>query len=217
WNSQPSCSDTVLDFKTAKPIGDQTNLLEFDVTKLVRKWYNTGNNYGIELRSRNETQRAEAYVITSNNNFGEEAHPCAYFYYKNAAGLEGYWSYHEQDAGRAGHGYTNDFNGNLVFVHPDAATSGSRLPVTVSHVYNLCDTGKSSRIGNGWRLNVQERLLPTGISDSLYVYTDGDGTRHFFYRDEKDGNKLKDEDGLGFVITREENQANVHEYRLLTG
>ena len=32
--------------------------------------------------------------------------------------------------------------------------------------------------------------------------TDGDGTRHYFYKDTADGNKLKDEDGLGYELTQ---------------
>ncbi len=33
------------------------------------------------------------------------------------------------------------------------------------------------------------------------MYIDEDGTKHYFYKDTNDGNKLKDEDGLGLTIT----------------
>ena len=48
-----------------------------------------------------------------------------------------------------------------------------------------------------------QRLDTTGIKEYPYVYTDEDGTKHYFYKDTNDGNKLKDEDGLGLVITVE--------------
>ena len=218
WAGQPDFDRTVLDYQSAEPVADKfrPHLKQFDITSLVRSWYDTGKNYGIELRSSDEALRAEAYYITSNNSaFTENAYPSGLFYYKNTAGLEGYWSYHEQAAGRAGSGYTNDFNGNVVFVHGDAATTGERLPVSVSHVYNLCRTEQGDRFGNGWSLNVCERLDPTGISQFPYVYTDGDGTKHYFYQDSQDGNKLKDEDGLGYTITATSSD-NRNLYRTIT-
>ncbi len=218
WSTQPGCDTTVLDYQTVEPVADkfQPHLKQFDITSLVRSWYNTGINYGIELRSVDEALRAEAYFITSNNSaFVPAAYPSGTFYYKNTAGLESYWSYHEQDAGRAGYGYTNDFNGNVVFTHADAATTGNRLPVSVSHVYNLCEADQSSRFGNGWRLNIMQRLETTGMSLFPYVYTDADGTKHYFYKDSEDGNKLKDEDGLGLTITQESSSDN-DEYRTIT-
>ena len=41
---------------------------------------------------------------------------------------------------------------------------------------------------------------------------DGDGTKHYFYKDTSDGNRLKDEDGLGYVITQT-SSSNDTEYR----
>ena len=44
-------------------------------------------------------------------------------------------------------------------------------------------------------------MKESGIKDYPYVYIDEDGTKHYFYKDTNDGNKLKDEDGLGLTIT----------------
>ncbi len=79
------------------------------------------------------------------------------FYYRSTTGLEDYYSYHEQDAGRAGHGYVNDFNGNLVWVHEDASTSGGLLPIHIRHVYNLSERSKNNRMGKGWRKRTSSR------------------------------------------------------------
>lgn len=47
-----------------------------------------------------------------------------------------------------------------------------------------------------------QELKASGNSDYPYVLTDTDGTNHYFYKDTSDSNKLKDEDGLGLVITQ---------------
>ncbi|MCI5699953.1 MAG: RICIN domain-containing protein, partial [Lachnospiraceae bacterium] len=132
----------------------------------------------------------------------------------DANGLENYYSYHTQSAGKAGTGYVNDFNGNLVFVHEDAATSGNRMPVKLNHVYNLARRKEWNGIGNGWRLSACQTLKPSDKTDFPYVYMDGDGTEHYFYKDTSDGNKLKDENGLGYVITTE-SSGNTAEYRII--
>ena len=72
------------------------------------------------------------------------------FYYRNVNGLEDYQSYHEQSAGRAGIGYTNDFTGNVVWSHLDVATEGGPMTTEIRHVYNSSEADTSSRMGYGW-------------------------------------------------------------------
>ena len=209
WNNQPQTESAALDYVNIKTIVDGSGTAYYtyrslNITKLVRDWYNTGINNGVMLKAVDESKKVVGVFVSSN--FGSDSttgdlYPFGSFYYRNTSGIEDYWSYHEQSAGRAGTGYTNDFTGNQVFVHDDASTTGNRLPISVSHVYNLSDSDTASRFGNGWRLNVMQELKESGISDFPYVYTDGDGTKHYFYKDTNDGNKLKDEDGLGLVIT----------------
>ena len=82
----------------------------------MREWYNTGVNHGIVITAQNETPYQEAVFISSdypsNNSYGitSEYFPQGIFYYRSTTGLEDYYSYHEQDAGRAGHGYVNDLS-----------------------------------------------------------------------------------------------------------
>ena len=211
WANQPSVDPTVLDYKEVGQVqnGNTTTITQigFDVTRLVRKWYNTGQNYGIMLRSGYEndstvSRRAYAgFYACENPLLSAAQYPSGIFYYRNVNGLEDYQSYHEQPAGRAGSGYTNDYTGNVVWVHPDVQTAGNCMPVALSHVYNSSMAGTSSRLGYGWMLSCQQRLEASGISSYPYVYTDEDGTKHYFYKDTSDGNKLKDEDGLGLLIT----------------
>ncbi len=212
WNNQPAYQSNVLDYCSVKQVQSGNTITVtpcgFNVTKLVREWYNTGVNHGIVITAQNETPYQEAVFISSdypsNNSYGitSEYFPQGIFYYRSTTGLEDYYSYHEQDAGRAGHGYVNDFNGNLVWVHEDASTSGGLLPIHIRHVYNLSQRSKNNRMGKGWRMNFIQEMEATGNANFPYVYTDGDGTRHYFYKDTADGNKLKDEDGLGYELTQ---------------
>ena len=211
WNNQPSYEGPALDYFRVEEVASGNTIYVtpkgVDITKAVRSWY-AGNNYGIVLKSVNEatSYKESARFFASNypegytSGISAEQRPGAYIYYRNTAGLEDYWSYHEQAAGRAGTGYTNNFTGNQVWIHSDTETTGNRLPFNVSHVYNLSASNTASRFGNGWRLNVMQQIFATGNSQYPYKYVDGDGTEHYFYKDSQDGNKLKDEDGLGLTI-----------------
>ena len=202
WNTMPGTDYVTLDFQEVSTVtvGNTTTYTpkDFNITRLVRKWYDTGINNGIMLRGYEDLSRdAVARFFTSNFDFGVagmpggvEQYPTGFFVYKNATGLENYWSYHEQELGRAGKGHVNDFNGNLVYEHLDAQTSGGRAPVMIKHFYNLSESNNASRFGYGWRINGMQRIDSTGITDSPYVYTDEDGTKHYITKENKD------EDGM---------------------
>ena len=150
----------------------------------------------------NLANRAYARFYASDSpSISSEQFPSGVFYNRNVNGLEDYQSYHEQSAGRAGIGYTNDFTGNVVWSHLDVATEGGPMTTEIRHVYNSSEADTFSRMGHGWRLSSQQELKESGIKDYPYVYIDEDGTKHYFYKDTNDGNKLKDEDGLGLTIT----------------
>lgn len=121
-------------------------------------------------------------------------------------------------AGTAGTLSVNDFTGNAVLSHTDAATSGLLMPISVTHVYNGYMAGQdftaptkfTDKIkpfaGYGWKLNLYQMVRSSsvyGLSGDYqtkwpYVYTDGDGTEHYFMKT-SDG-KYKDEDGLGLEL-----------------
>ena len=208
WNNQPKFKPEALDYLTLENTNGMAVPKTFDVTKLIRGWYNNPpSNHGIALKAVNETVYATATLVSSDmpvNKYGltADCYPIGIVYYRSTKGLEDYYSYHEQELGRTGSGYVNRYNGNLVFIHEDEGTSGILMPVSVSHVYNLSDCDTKSRFGKGFRLSLMQELKASGNSDYPYVLTDTDGTNHYFYKDTSDSNKLKDEDGLGLVITQ---------------
>lgn len=203
WNNQPSFQPEALDYLTLENTNGMAVPKTFDVTKLIRGWYNNpSSNHGIALKAVNENVYATATLVSSDmpvNQYGltTDCYPIGIVYYRSTKGLEEYYSYYEQVFGRTGTGYVNRYNGNLVFLHEDEGTGGLLMPVSVSHVYNLSDCDTQSRFGKGFRLSLMQELKESGNSDFPYVLTDADGTNHYFYKDTSDSNKWKDEDGLG--------------------
>ena len=193
-----------------KPLGDaldynkrtiaKNTYISFNITRAVRNWYKdpTSNN-GLIFIGSNEDSSSDAYIrYWSEDNGGEIYRPSLVVSYLNCKGLENYQSYHTSSAASAGTGYVNDFSGALTFVHSDFAGSGSRMPVSVSHIYNSAIIGEDRyyaqfytdemQSGKGWKLNVQEKIRnitnapknQIDNSDATYVFTDEDGTEHYF-------------------------------------
>ena len=174
--------------------------ISFNITRAVKKWYKSPSlNNGLIFVGSNENSSSDAFIrYWSEDNGGVAYRPSLVVSYLNCKGLENYQSYHTASAASAGTGYVNDFSGALTFVHSDFAGSGSRMPVSVSHIYNSAIIGEDRyyaqfytdemQSGNGWKLNVQEKIRnitnapedQIDNSDATYVFTDEDGTEHYF-------------------------------------
>ena len=178
--------------------------IDFDITSIVKDWYTTGNNYGVMLKEHSEVYNladSDAYFLSSDTSSAYvNGRPIITITYRNQTGLENYLSYHTQDAGRAGVIYTNDYNGNLTLIHSDLSTPGTRLPISIYHVYNTNDRNVNIGYGNGFRLNLSQTLSMQTIADKEYVkYIDEDGTAHYFLKN-TNTNVYEDEDGLGLKL-----------------
>ena len=211
WNNKPAFESDVIDYETfvAK---DPDAWHNWDVTKCVKRWYNGETNNGIMLKAPDESTVAQcAAFYSSNYPASSTPRPLFTIVYRNNKGLEDYWTYSSFSVGTAGTAYVNDYSGNLVFVTSDASTASGYAPASIQHVYNgymagVKYTNTMPYVGHGWRLNVQQTLLTSdkfGLKDDdktdyPYVYTDEDGTDHYFY---KKGSKYLDEDGLKLELT----------------
>ena len=170
----------------------------FNITGLVRKWYQNGStNFGVLITP------WEGYCIGAfyGSDSGVTGKPYLKVEYASLAGLEDYLTYDTVSAGKAGTGYVSLVNGNLVFTHSDTQMNGARMPVSVTHVYNSCDADKNDYYcGYGWRTNFHQTLHKELLdSVTYYVYTDGDGTEHWFKS--AGSGKYKDESGLSMELT----------------
>ena len=222
WNTKPSFESTTADFEILKASKQNTNTVErkWNVASIVKRWYENTSfpNYGFLFRS--SIENGSTYVSSCNYLwlYGEKysqstaGYPILSITFRSNKGLESYWSYTDISAGRAGTASICEFSGNLVFTHGDTTTPGSRASASICHVFNNYMAGEGFGTvmpyrGHGWMLSCQQQLLPSskfGLSTSAqatypYVYIDGDGTEHYFYK-KSDGTMI-DEDGMGLTLT----------------
>ena len=201
WNSQtitynnaPALNDKTLDYQY---MGANSTWYNYDISNLVRKWYG-GENYGFALEANTSTYIT---LYTSDHAYYQ---PYVTINYVSLAGLEDYLVYEDQDVGRAGVGHVSLYNGNLIFERQDTSSSGNRMPVSVSHVYNSCYRQVDAfGAGAGWKMNIQQTLHKETLKDSdgsttFYVYMDGDGTRHHF---QQTSGEWQDQSGLGMKLS----------------
>ncbi|MBR2421971.1 MAG: RHS repeat protein, partial [Oscillospiraceae bacterium] len=167
-----------------------------DVTSLARKWY-LGDNKGIVLLP----QTTSNNTVRMSSSDGSSK-PYLVVNYASLAGLESYLSYDNQPVGHAGTGSVSLANGNLIFAHADTSMNGNLMPVSVTHFYNSCDADKNEfALGYGWRTSMHQTLHMERInSENMYVYTDGDGTEHWFELDEEDSTQYVDMSGLSLTL-----------------
>lgn len=216
WNTQPVINSTVVDYEMVS--ADMEDVyLTWDITRIAKKWYYGAANNGVSFRTLPESGTFEnslyAFFYTADSS---SLRPIFTVSYRNSAGLEDYYTYHTQSVGRAGTGYLQDYTSQLTLVRTDITADSTVLPFTISHVYNDAYAGQmfsessndhvihtvnfaSMTMGYGWKLSVQETVVPVTIGGELYyVYNDSDGTEHYFAL--VDGT-YRDEDGLGLTLS----------------
>lgn len=208
WNNKPSYNSDIEDYNI---VSGSSKWVSWDVTSIAKEWYTSGDNFGLMLKSDNENTTNSVFWSSDMDNTYANLRPQVQLRYVNYSGLEDYWTYHSQDVGRAGTGYINDYNGNLIFVQNDTSMNGNRMPVSISHVYNSNqkdETYNYARMGTGWRLNYSLKLKYLQIGGVDYFkYTDGDGTEHYFKKDAASG-IWKDESGMDLTLTLGTNESD---------
>ena len=207
--------------------------VSMNVTNAVRNWYDGNDNNGLVFTSQktNGYTMTSNYCACSlfrgyiNNQSGDYSTPFLAVEFRNNVGLEDYYSYETLGVDSAGTMYISDFTGNMTLVKNDVSGEG----YTLSHIYNTkyCDRYYSTdvvfntvdysnmKIGLGWKLNAQQSVVSKTITGAdsygnetsieYLIYSDADGTEHYFHKDTSNQNKFYDEDGLGYTITRSGN------------
>ena len=214
YNNKANCSATVLDYETL--VANETEAWhDWDITGLAKQWYSgTASNYGIMLKPVDEAANNQCAGFYSSSYYDTTPRPVIQITYRNNRGLEDYWTYSSFAVGTAGTAYINDYTGNLTFITNDMSTTGN-FSTSVQHVFNNYMAGVKYQetapyTGLGWKLNIQQTIRPStdfcledDNSDRYpYVYTDADGTDHYFIKETKNGTTTyKDEDGLKLELT----------------
>ena len=199
WDNRPGYDGQVIDYAVYQT--DEADQQGFDITNLVKDWYMNGKNYGLMVKDHTETGHYTEYASADIHEDFASLRPHILIRYVNYSGLESFWTYHSQSAGRAGTIHINDYTGNLILEHETFSLGGSRLPVGLSHVYNSSEAGgKDLGYGRGFRLDCHQTIARREIGDTVYyAHTEGDGTVHYFAKDDK--GEWKDELGLGQKLT----------------
>ena len=222
WSNLPAISNTVSDYQylskntTGKYVG-------WDITELVKKRYKANDsNYSsfalvnYDESTLNNKKCAKATIDQSNTNGRfKDGHPILQITYRDTRGIEDYYTNTSQSIGQAGTAYIGDYNNQLTLIKNDLSNNGSVMDFVLSHVYNSTvsyanfttdanmhtNRYTNMNIGSGWRLSVQETVVPFTIgSKKYYIYSDGDGTEHYFYYNDND-KKYVDEDGLNLTLS----------------
>lgn len=145
WGNQPSYDPIIVDYTFVDTDntfpGSTLSYDSYNVTKLVNKWHNGSTNYGILLKLHDEevevSSSKQVYYFAKQSKYYGSVSKFVEITYRNATGLEDYWSYTTQDFGRYGTGYVNNYNGNLVYVHDDVSFNSLINSFTLSHVYKM--------------------------------------------------------------------------------
>lgn len=180
-------------------------LITFNITSLVRKWYTDEPNNGIMIKMVNEVYEngiIPAFFSKNNNVQGTNPKPLLTIRYYNQNGLENYMSYQKEEFIN-GKSYINNYNGNMTSIFDLLQTYNSIFPVNLYMVYNTNDVilNKSIGYGLGFKLNYHQTIKETIIDEITYLeYVDEDGTIHYFNQ-LQDG-KYYDEDGLNLIVER---------------
>lgn len=185
-------------------------VMEANITYLVKKWYKDTPNYGVLIKSVEEVyvgMNNPVFYSKDNKIIGESPKPILEITYRNQNGLEEYWDYKEQNITN-GAFYVNTFNGNLIGDIAIGNTIGGTMSASLSLIYNTNDVVLNNNIGCGlgYRFNLNETIKEVKISNEDYLeYVDEDGTIHYFSKDFiKKDELFYDEDGLDLSIEMNE-------------
>ena len=212
WSDRPDKEPLPMDFTIVSYNAENyMSPGSWDITPAVKSWYNGSSpNYGLSLTS----------TLMANSDYScvrlKAEHVNLVITYRNTVGTEDYYTYETQSAVRAGTGYVGDFDSSLTVIKNDLNFSSATTPFSVAHVFNSelrdgeLDSFETDTIapdyakmlmGYGWQLSVLESVKRTKVGDTTYlVYRDGDGTQHYFKKN--DDGVFEDEDGLGLKITQ---------------
>lgn len=187
------------------------NFRYFDITSIVKNWQDGEPNNGFILKNHND--QGPIFDFNSRRHPDKNTRPRLVITYRNQSGLEGYLSYTSAGLGRSGEAHVNNYNGNLIYTLNDVSLPGNKLPLNISHIYNSGSKDINIGYGNGWQLNFsqsvrEETLIRAGVNgeDIKYaVYTDGDGTIHWFKYNEKENKYLSP---AGLYLTLEKDTAD---------
>ena len=198
WNNQPSLSEHDVDVAIIPANAGVGSTFAFDISNLVRKWYG-GSNYGVAFE-RKITATPNTVEFGSSDSVYHK--PVIMINYVIFAGLQNHLAYDSFDCGRAGTGYVNLYNGDVVIARPLTQCGGNRMPVSITAYYGAQLSGVTARVGSHWRLSCDQCMTKSYINDELYfIWSKGDGSQHYFRKPNSSAAYYEDLSGLSLKLT----------------
>ena len=192
---------------------EDNRYITFDLTKQYKEWYSnsdtSANGFVLEAFDSIGSKQINIYEGSPSS-----VTPALTLIYKDFTGTESNLSYHTINVGTNAQAAVSDYLGNLVINQTLYEGTGSRMPLSITATYNSInkdtafENGPAS--GYGWQFSFNQyvrevtdkNLTKAGYN---YIYTDTDGTDHYFKLVEGKTAKWEDEDGLGLTLTKDEN------------
>ena len=198
WNNQPSLGEHDVDVAIIPANAGAGSTFAFDISNLVRKWYG-GSNYGVAFE-RKITATPNTVEFGSSDSVYHK--PVIMINYVSFAGLQNHLAYDSFDCGRAGTGYVNLYNGDVVIARPLTQCGGNRMPVSITAYYGAQLFGVTARVGSHWRLSCDQCMTKSYINDELYfIWSKGDGSQHYFRKPNSSAAYYEDLSGLSLKLT----------------
>ena len=198
WNNQPSLGEHDVDVAIIPANAGVGSTFAFDISNLVRKWYE-GSNYGVAFE-RKITATPNTVEFGSSDSVYHK--PVIMINYVSFAGLQNHLAYDSFDCGRAGTGYVNLYNGDVVIARSLTQCGGNRMPVSITAYYGAQLFGVTARVGSHWRLSCDQCMTKSYINDELYfIWSKGDGSQHYFRKPNSSAAYYEDLSGLSLKLT----------------
>ena len=198
WNNQPSLGEHDVDVAIIPANAGVGSTFAFDISNLVRKWYG-GSNYGVAFE-RKITATPNTVEFGSSDSVYHK--PVIVINYVSFAGLQNHLAYDSFDCGRAGTGYVNLYNGDVVIARPLTQCGGNRMPVSITAYYGVQLYGVTARVGSHWRLSCDQCMNKSYINDELYfIWSKGDGDQQYFKKPNSSAAYYEDLSGLSLKLT----------------
>ena len=198
WNNQPSLGEHDVDVAIVPANAGAGSTFAFDISNLVRKWYE-GSNYGVAFE-RKITATPNTVEFGSSDSVYHK--PVIMINYVSFAGLQNHLAYDSFDCGRAGTGYVNLYNGDVVIARPLTQCGGNRMPVSITAYYGVQLYGVTANMRAGWRLSCDQCMTKSYINDELYfIWSKGDGSQHYFRKPNSSAAYYEDLSGLSLKLT----------------
>lgn len=212
----------VLDHQTLSN-STRNTYVSWDVTSAALGWISSSAQKGAFLLSPYDHQTQQRFCNLIGHAWGDNS-PYFAVQYRNTIGIEDYYTYEQASAGRAGKVYIENFSNQYTIERPDVSLSLASTDFTITHYYNSGCSGNyfsdgfiayntcnysNMILGAGWKLSIQQTVVQRTVGKDTYlVYTDADGTQHYFAKSGSSSTTFKDEDGLGLTITKSTSGGN---------